>query len=169
MKAACSSKEAIWLSLSLPVLHTPSANPDKSTSDLHHSSPQARISRPPTHCKASSANYHDLAGYKWGKAAFFGYTHTRNGGVLIQVEQPQCHTRGCIHARAHIQAFLYHRHWGGDSKLWRELSCRTVSSHVARGSSMNAPHPASGLSSAAKQPNYGWLCFDGNRTGCQYY
>lgn len=110
VRAACSSKEAIWLRLSLPVLYTPSANPDKSTSDLHHSSPQARISTPLTHCKASSANYRDLAGYKWGK------THTRNGGMLIQVEQPQCHTRGYTHAREHIQAFLYHRHWGRDSK-----------------------------------------------------
>lgn len=37
------------------------------------------------------------------------------------------------------------------------------------GPSVNVPHPVSGLSSAAKQPNYGRLCFDGNRTGCQYY
>lgn len=67
VRAACSSKEAIWLSLSRPVLYTPSANPDKSTSDLHHSSPQASINKPLTHSKA----YPDLAGYRGDKNSFF--------------------------------------------------------------------------------------------------
>lgn len=70
VRAACSSKETIWLSLSRPVPYTPSANPYKSTSDLHHSSPQARINRPLTHCKASPANYPDLAGYVGGGVLF---------------------------------------------------------------------------------------------------
>lgn len=37
------------------------------------------------------------------------------------------------------------------------------------GHSLNVPHPVSGLSSAAEQPNYSGFCFEGNRTGCQYY
>lgn len=37
------------------------------------------------------------------------------------------------------------------------------------GRSLNVSHPVSGLSSAAEQPNYCGLCFDGNRTACQYY
>lgn len=89
--------------------------------------------------------------------------------MLIEVEQPLCHTRGYTHEWAHIQAFLRDTHWGRDSKSWRDLSRRTASSQAAQGMSVNAPHPVNGLSSAAKQPNYGRLCVDGNRAGCQYY
>lgn len=35
----------------VPARRVASANPDMSTSDLHHSSPQARINRPLTPCK----------------------------------------------------------------------------------------------------------------------
>lgn len=35
----------------VPARRAASANPDMSTSDLHHSSPQARINRPLTPCK----------------------------------------------------------------------------------------------------------------------
>lgn len=38
----------------VPARSAPSANPDMSTSDLHHSSPQARINRPLTPCKSFS-------------------------------------------------------------------------------------------------------------------
>lgn len=96
VRAACSSKEAIWLSLSLPVLYTPSANPDKSTSDLHHSSPQARISRPLTRCKAFPANYRVLAGYEWGKAVFLINTHQKwrhaDTGGAASVSHQRLHT-----------------------------------------------------------------------------
>lgn len=38
----------------VPARRAPSAKPDMSTSDLHHSSPQARINRPLTPCKSLS-------------------------------------------------------------------------------------------------------------------
>lgn len=38
----------------VPARRAASANPDTSSSDLHHSSPQARINRPLTPCKSLS-------------------------------------------------------------------------------------------------------------------
>lgn len=94
----------------VPARRAPSANPDMSTSDLHHSSPQARINRALTPRKSIRASPCELPRFgRAGRGGLFSDKHTvfrdKLRRMLTHTHYPVSHEEGCTHAWAHARLF----------------------------------------------------------------
>lgn len=91
----------------VPACRAPSANPDMSTSDLHHSSPQARINRALTPRKSLSLRTTVIWPCRPG--GLFSDKHTvfreKLRRMLMHTHYPVSHEDGCTHAWAHARLF----------------------------------------------------------------
>lgn len=90
----------------VPARRAASANPDMSTSDLHHSSPQARINRPLTPCKSLPMKT-PVIWQDTGREKLYSDTHTHiHKHADTHRLYPPAHTRGYTHTCANNQTLL---------------------------------------------------------------
>lgn len=141
----------------VPAHRAPSAKPDMSTSDLHHSSPQARINRPLTLCKSLYLQLPWFGRVQVGEKKLFSDKHT-----WLKTNTEACWCTRTIRRLTRRSRTGTGTHpalpWplcfapkdcrrGRDFKSEWDLSRRTRSGREwaeKEGDPLNAPHPASG-------------------------